>query len=52
MPKGAPKKPIEIQGKSFASMTLAAKHFGVTVTAIHHAKKRGKLDSIGIGSSQ
>lgn len=50
MAGGGKKKPIEIQGMTFASMTEAAQHFGVSVTAIHHAKRRGRLHTVGDGS--
>jgi hypothetical protein len=46
------RKPLTVRGREFASMTEAAKHFGITVTAIHHAMKRGRIDQIGVGKGR
>jgi hypothetical protein len=39
--------PVPIRGVLFASEQDAATHFGVTVSAISHARRRGTLDTIG-----
>lgn len=46
-PAGAQAIPVTVRGVTFASLRLCAKHFGVSVQAVHDAVKRGKPDMIG-----
>ncbi len=42
-------KQVEIAGQMYPSMTVAAKELGVSLSAISHAKRRGRLHSVGVG---
>ena len=43
-------KPFTIRGETFASMSIAARHFGVTLQAVRGAVERGRLDTLGLGA--
>ena len=47
---GARLKSITIQGRSFASRTEAANFYGLSVTTISRAERRGRLDYVGTGN--
>ena len=44
-------KPIKIREHTFESCSAAARFFKLTTAAISHAKRRGRLDTVGLGSS-
>lgn len=44
-----PSKPITIRGTTYPSQQAAAEALGVSFHAVHIAKKRGRLDFLGIG---
>lgn len=39
--------PVTVRGETFTSLRTCAKHFGISVQAVHDAVKRGKADMIG-----
>jgi hypothetical protein len=44
------KEPIHIRQHVFKSAASAASYFGLRIQAIYIARKRGTLDSVGLGS--
>ena len=46
--KSLKRKTITIRGEHFFSQKAAAKHLGVSPSAISQAKSRGELDTIGL----
>jgi DNA-binding transcriptional ArsR family regulator len=39
---------ITVRGNTFPSYSACARHFGISVQAVHHAVKQGKADGIGM----
>lgn len=46
-PAGPDAIPVTVRGVTFESLRTCAKHFGISVQAVHDAVKRGKPDMIG-----
>lgn len=44
-------RPVTIRGVTYASTNEAAAALGVSYSAVTEAKRRGKLDHVGLGSS-
>lgn len=51
MPGPTPMK-VSIRGRVFASVSDAAKHFGVRTSTIYHALSDGREDYIGLGQGK
>jgi hypothetical protein len=47
-PAGPDAIPVPVRGVTFESMRACAKHFGISVQAVHDAVKRGRQDFIGL----
>ena len=47
-PAGPYAIPVPVRGVIFESMSACAKHFGISVQAVHDAVKRGRQDFIGL----
>ena len=47
-PAGPDAIPVPVRGVTFESMRTCAKHFGISVQAVHDAVKRGRQDFIGL----
>ena len=47
-PAGPDAIPVTVRGVTFESMRTCAKHFGISVQAVHDAVKRGRQDFIGL----
>ena len=47
-PAGPDAIPVSVRGVTFESMRTCAKHFGISVQAVHDAVKRGRQDFIGL----
>ena len=47
-PAGTDAIPVPVRGVTFESMRTCAKHFGISVQAVHDAVKRGRQDFIGL----
>ena len=47
-PTGPDAIPVTVRGVTFESMRTCAKHFGISVQAVHDAVKRGRQDFIGL----
>jgi hypothetical protein len=47
-PAGPYAIPVPVRGVTFESMRTCAKHFGISVQAVHDAVKRGRQDFIGL----
>lgn len=45
-------KAVTIRGQKFESCSAAARHFKLTTAAISHAKRRGRLETVGLGDSE
>jgi hypothetical protein len=43
-------KPCVIRGRWFPSQKAAARHYGVTAATVRIAKRRGRLDRLGLGT--
>lgn len=46
-PTGPEAIPVTVRGVTFASLRLCARHFNISVQAVHDAVRRGKADMIG-----
>ena len=47
-PAGPDAIPVPVRGVTFESMRACARHFGISVQAVHDAVKRGRQDFIGL----
>ena len=47
-PTGPDAIPVTVRGVTFESLRTCAKHFGISVQAVHDAVKRGRQDFIGL----
>jgi len=47
-PAGPDAIPVSVRGVTFESLRTCAKHFGISVQAVHDAVKRGRQDFIGL----
>ena len=42
--------PVTIRGRTFASREEAARELGVTIQQVHNAIRKGRINTLGIGS--
>lgn len=41
--------PVIIRGETFPSISVAARHFGISPQAVCDALERGSMDGVGLG---